>query len=270
MSVVCPQGHTSQSEDYCDTCGAPIEAGGGQSAAPEPTSPAEPTGPASCPHCGAAAPPKALFCENCGYDFTTGTAPQPRDPLDLGPSTGPLAQVATAEPPPQSESAGAESGQAERAAGEPGEVAEAAAGLPTPPTPGPDTWVAEVWVDPDWYEAQEPEDPMPAPGSPRVVPLREASVLVGRPSASRHIRPDIDAGTDTGVSRRHCQLSTDGHRWWVEDLDSSNGTYVGGAGEELPSTPIDVGVRRELSDGDRVFVGGWTRIVVRKALPGEA
>lgn len=141
--------------------------------------------------------------------------------------------------------------------------------MPTPPTPGPDTWVAELWVDPDWYAAQDPEDPMPAPGSPRVIPLREASVLVGRPSASRNIRPEVDAGEDTGVSRRHCQLSTDGLRWWVEDLDSANGTYVGPAGEPLPTTPLEVGVRHELADDERVFLGGWTRLVVRKALPGE-
>ena len=25
MSAVCPNGHTSESEDYCDTCGSPID-----------------------------------------------------------------------------------------------------------------------------------------------------------------------------------------------------------------------------------------------------
>src|SRR5690606_18197822 len=87
-----------------------------------------------------------------------------------------------------------------------------------PPPPGGDTWVAELWVDPDWYAAQQAEDPMPSVGLPVLIPLRERSVLVGRPSASRNIRPQVDAGADSGVSRRHCQLNTDGHRWWVEDL----------------------------------------------------
>ena len=53
------------------------------------------------------------------------------------------------------------------------------------------------------------------------------SVLVGRPSASRSIHPDIDCSGDIGVSRRQAQLTTDGQRWWVEDLQSANGTYVG-------------------------------------------
>ena len=98
----------------------------------------------------------------------------------------------------------------------------------------------------------------------------QRSVLVGRPSVSRGIHPQVDCGADTGVSRRHCQLSTDGQRWWVEDLQSSNGTYVSPAGEALPTDPIPPGQRRELGDGDRLYLGAWTRLVVRKALPGEA
>ncbi len=161
----------------------------------------------------------------------------------------------------------------EQPGGEPADPASAApsgAHLPTPPVPGPDQWVVEIWIDPDWYAAQQPEDPMPSAGLPGLVVLRERSVLVGRPSVSRGIHPQVDCGADTGVSRRHCQLSTDGQRWWVEDLQSSNGTYVSPAGEPLPTDPIPAGQRRELADGDRVYLGAWTRLVVRKALPGEA
>ena len=110
---------------------------------------------------------------------------------------------------------------------------------------------------------------MPSAGLPGLVVLRDRSVLVGRPSVSRGIHPQVDCGADTGVSRRHCQLSTDGQRWWVEDLQSSNGTYVSPAGEPLPTDPIPAGQRRELTDGDRIYLGAWTRLVVRKALPGE-
>jgi pSer/pThr/pTyr-binding forkhead associated (FHA) protein len=128
----------------------------------------------------------------------------------------------------------------------------------------------EVWVDPDWYEAQDVDDPLPSPGMPAVVPLRERSVLVGRTSSSRNIHPPVDLGADNGVSRRHAQLTTDGQRWFVEDLQSSNGTYVGGSGEPLPSTPLPPGQRRELDDDDRVYLGAWTRLVVRRATAGEA
>ena len=146
-----------------------------------------------------------MFCEACGYDFTTGThaaaagaARRAGGPLDADVTGGGAAPAAG-----DDRAAGA---GARRAAFD---------------------WVAEVWIDPAWYEAQESPDPMPSPGLPEVVPLRDTSLLVGRTSRSRNIHPDIDCGTDSGVSRRQAQLTTDGTRWWVEDLDSANGTFVG-------------------------------------------
>ena len=69
-------------------------------------------------------------------------------------------------------------------------------------------WVAEVWIDPAWYEAQQSPDPMPSPGLPVVVPLRSKSILIGRTSRSRNIHPQIDCESDSGVSRRQTQLTT--------------------------------------------------------------
>ena len=134
---------------------------------------------------------------------------------------------------------------------------------------GPFDWVAEVWIDPAWYEAQESPDPMPSPGLPDVVPLRGSSLLVGRTSRSRNIHPEIACESDSGVSRRQAQLTTDGHRWWVEDLESANGTFVAPASGALPDDPIAVGVKRELAADDRVYLGAWTRLVIRPATDEE-
>ncbi|MBD5787207.1 FHA domain-containing protein [Cellulosimicrobium terreum] len=284
MSAVCPNGHASASTDYCDVCGAPIaaaepspgsapgnrapDAGGSGPAAPASADPV------TCPNCSSPASAAALFCENCGYDFTTGSAPDPVEPssvLSLDPpaptgSPAPTVPAGPAEPDPGT----AEPDPVSAVTGASTPAAPSGTHLPTPSVPGPDQWVVEVWVDPDWYTAQQPEDPMPSAGLPGLVVLRERSVLVGRPSASRGIHPQVDCGSDTGVSRRHCQLSTDGQRWWVEDLQSSNGTFLSPAGEPLPTDPIPAGQRREVSDGDRVYLGAWTRLVVRRAMPGEA
>jgi hypothetical protein len=249
MTVNCPSGHPSTSTDYCDVCGLPIPAGAPASsadpaAAADPgasaTPPASPAAPAAapagqlCPNCSDAASADALFCETCGYDFTTGTMPRPASSLDL--SAGPAPTT-----PPATPSA-------------PAALAE---------------WVVERWVDPDWYAVQQSDDPCPSPGLPAVIPLTEKSLLIGRPSRSRGISPEIDCGDDTGVSRRQAQLTTDGQRWWVEDLQSSNGTYVASAAGPLPETPIIPGQRQELNPDDRVYVGAWTRLVVRKATPEE-
>ncbi|MFD7311291.1 FHA domain-containing protein [Promicromonospora sp. NPDC059942] len=319
MTVVCPEGHTSQATDYCDVCGTPIPAGAGAassggSAAPgsvatgtgasggAPAAPAEGSaGPVTCPNCGDVSPADSLFCENCGYDFTTGTPappPPPTSGLDLGdldatqPAIGSVAGAGAASagsaPVPVGTPSGEPAGSASVAsapvsAGVPGPAgAPASAGVPAPapspdggglaapPVPGDEAWVAEIWVDPDWYAHERPEDPMPSAGLPGLVTLRQRSLLVGRPSRSRGIHPDIDCGSDPGVSRRHCQLTTDGQRWWVEDLGSSNGTFVAAAGDPLPDSPLNQGVRREIEENDRVFLGAWTRLVIRKALPGEA
>lgn len=231
MSVnTCPNGHPSTASDYCDTCGAPMPAGGDP--APPVATPASSSAKA-CASCGTDNPPDALFCESCGYDFTTGAMPRPLAP----PSSLDLSVPAAAAPP-------------------------LAPGVPM-------EWVAEVWVDPDWYAEQDSDEPCPSPGLPVVVPLTVRSVLVGRTSKSRGIHPDIDCGADVGVSRRQAQLSTDGTRWWVEDLQSSNGTYVGSAAGPLPTDALVPGQRRELAEDDRVYVGACTRIVVRRATDTE-
>ena len=91
MTAVCPAGHTSTSDDYCDVCGMPIEASPSTAEAgtpPPPTeapaqAPAQTSRPAqNCPNCGTPNVADALFCEACGYDFTTGTMPRPVESPD--------------------------------------------------------------------------------------------------------------------------------------------------------------------------------------------
>jgi len=268
-TTTCPNGHPSASSDYCDTCGAPIgqpqppdadsasvsglaassraaqtsgtaakdAAGTGSSSATGGSAPSGAATPAAtqpCPNCALVNAADALFCEGCGYDFTTGTMPrQSTNPLDLG-------------------------------------AAPARPAVPDPVTASADVqWVAEVWVDPDWYAEQHSDEPCPSPGLPVVLPLRTQSLLVGRTSRSRNIHPEIECSADIGVSRRQAQLTTDGQRWWVEDLQSSNGTFVAAASAALPTDALTSGQRRELAPDDRIYVGAWTRIVVRRATPEE-
>lgn len=243
----CPAGHETTATDYCDVCGIAMDAApaaGGDS--PNDTSmlptvpPAEDDAAAgaaagTCPSCQTSNPADALFCEACGYDFTTGSMPRQARPPAAAPDAAAVTPAAD-------------------------------------PNPSPvitDGWVAEIWIDPDWYADQKSTDPLPSPGLPIVVPLKHQSILIGRASRSRNITPDIDLSTDNGISRRHAQLTTDGTRWWVEDLGSSNGTYVGGSVGPLPTQAVPPGQRKEISVDDRVYLGAWTRIVVRKASAGE-
>lgn len=85
------------------------------------------------------------------------------------------------------------------------------------------------------------------------IPLVEQpESLVGRTDDVSGIYPDVDmtphGGEEGGVSRRHARLIFEGGKWFVEDLDSTNGTYVNET-ELAPKT------RTALSDGDAVGFG---------------
>ncbi len=131
---------------------------------------------------------------------------------------------------------------------------------------GPARWVAEIWIDPEWYRIQQAPEQLPSPGQPIIKALRLPRIIIGRASADA--RPELDCNGDTGVSRRQAALTTDGVRWFVEDLGSSNGTYLGRIDRPLPIDPLTR--RTELGHHDRIYVGSWTRIVVRPALLQEA
>jgi hypothetical protein len=87
-TTTCPAGHESTTDDYCDTCGAPIGAPtgaaaptGGEAEVPGTEGgnapPATAAGPpeAACPSCGE--PVAGRFCESCGYDVESGTPAAP-------------------------------------------------------------------------------------------------------------------------------------------------------------------------------------------------
>jgi pSer/pThr/pTyr-binding forkhead associated (FHA) protein len=85
---------------------------------------------------------------------------------------------------------------------------------------------------------------------------------IGRRSAARDLEPEIDlAGPppDPGTSRLHALLiaAADG-TWAVLDPGSANGTLLNGR-------EIVVGELVPLREGDRINLGAWTVITVRRA-----
>lgn len=52
--------------------------------------------------------------------------------------------------------------------------------------------------------------------------------------------------TDQTISRRHCELTPDDSRWYINDLDSANGTFVNG---------VRTHGRRRLHSGDQIRTG---------------
>jgi pSer/pThr/pTyr-binding forkhead associated (FHA) protein len=77
-------------------------------------------------------------------------------------------------------------------------------------------------------------------------------LLIGRDDAARSIHPDVDLGPhggyDAGVSRRHAILAFHDGVCTVEDLGSSNGTYVNGK-RLVPQATVP------LANGDELACG---------------
>ena len=71
---------------------------------------------------------------------------------------------------------------------------------------------------------------------------------------------DVAVAGDTEMSRRHTRLRVEGSRVLVEDLGSTNGTYVGG---ERISSPVWL-------DSDTELKLGLSRMTVRVAAPVPA
>ncbi len=167
----------------------------------------------TCSNCGEPHGDADVFCESCGFDFITGTLPEPEPPvtsLGLTPATPTVAGAAT-------------------------EVVTIAVdrafyarmdtdGVLEFPNPEPDQLTVEITGD---------------------------QVLIGRERPSRNIFPDIDVAADPAVSSRHALLARrpDGS-WQITDLGSTNGTYIADSTVAItphvpvpvaPGTPIFVG-----------------------------
>jgi hypothetical protein len=232
---ICPNGHGSTDEEYCEVCGRAMN--GSPSPAPPVTREPEPApalqGATVCPACGT--PLDGRFCEACGHDSLVAPPAAPAVP---SPSSAPNPPVSTAPQPP-------------------------------PQAPQAHTWTATVTADRAYYDSviaiggpDAGDIAFPAYCPDRYFPLRTNQTSIGRRSTSRGIHPDIDLTgppEDPGVSHLHAVLvvAPDG-ALSIVDLGSSNGTTV----NDNPTT-LRANIPHPLSDGDQIHLGAWTTITVR-------
>lgn len=83
-------------------------------------------------------------------------------------------------------------------------------------------------------------------------PLSNEESQIGRWDADNGIFPDVDLDAfdaDAKVSRRHARVISRNGSFMVEDLGSTNGTFVNRGRRLLPGSP------QALTDGDEIIVG---------------
>ncbi len=88
--------------------------------------------------------------------------------------------------------------------------------------------------------------------APLHFPPGKTEIIVGREDPVSNVFPDVDltdhGGDEGGVSRRHARIFSQGSQIFVEDLNSTNYTYV----NQQRLTP---GQPHPLNDGDEIRFG---------------
>lgn len=177
-----------------------------------------------CPNCGKQNNDTARFCEECGTKFEPAASeihetqqPPSRPPSSPGLRASTVTSVGI---PPIAES----NGKKEEAPVEPGNASGAHSVL-----------VIER-----------------GGGQNSEFPLTNEESQIGRWDADNGIFPDVDLDafdSDAKVSRRHARIIYRNGVFMVEDLGSTNGTFVNRGRRLLPGSP------HTLSDGDEIIVG---------------
>jgi len=290
--ALCPNGHDSASDDFCDVCGMRI--GGtpkGPATGPSPAVSARPrpdTAAETCPRCGT--PRTGQFCEACGFNFhgprfipagpppSAPGGPPPSAPAAPPAPAGPLTSSSAGPLPPAPAIPPTSVGSAAPSA-PPAPSAESAPSVPSARSassspsmssfPYPQvTWTAVVGADRAYYERVQsltgPEGAavtFPPYCAERRFQLVGNQMRIGRRSVSRGLAPEIDLTgppSDPGISRLHAVLiATPDGSWAVLDPGSANGTVVNGS-------EIGIGDQVSLHDGDRINLGAWTAITVHR------
>jgi hypothetical protein len=202
VTVVCPNGHVSETSDYCDQCGAPIVGPTAVLPAVEDLDTSPAVLPAPCPDCGAPRSSDGHFCEGCGHDFLAA--------------------------------------------------------------PEATVWEALASADRAQFDRLGASGvSFPVGYGERRFALTGAAMRIGRSRG----RPgeealEIDlAGEpeDPGISRLHAVFERqDDGSYAVRDLGSTNGTTINDNG------PVGTVAAVRLGEGDRIHVGAWTTITLRR------
>lgn len=259
MALNCPQcgNENPDSAGFCDNCGASLS--GAAPAQPQqpaaPAAPAQgaPAGGATCPQCGASVIPGEAFCDNCGADLS---------------SVQPGGQ-----PPPQQQQP--QQQQAPPAQPAPQQPAQApAGGGVTCPTCGSSQPAGQAFCDNCGAQLSGappsgPPPSVPPPVQPSVQPVGrprlvvagtgveidlsgKAEAAIGREDPVSGVFPEVDltphGGEEGGVSREHAKLTFQGNQWQVQDLNSTNFTFVN-------NQKLNPGMPQPLNDGDQVRLG---------------
>lgn len=237
--IVCPNCNHQNPEGAaaCEACYSPLPAT------------------TSCPQCGATVQTDATFCGQCGYNLQPSTAQsEAQEPVS---ASDPLSGEIPATAVSKSEANSNQEFEAAQPLTPPDPLLGVSPGLgseTSTPTPKP-------------VVTAQPSPPPPAPSSATQLQVQTARLVhvqtnttlelpqhldvihIGKPNDM--IPPDIDVSGFANseiVSRIHADIRIEADAFYLEDVGSSNGTYIN-------NLPLPKGNRHRLRPGDRIALG---------------
>ena len=214
-----------------------------------------------CPHCGAPVQTDAGFCGQCGSSLRPTTATEVEATVAPGVSAG-MPDLVTPEPlvqPEPLESVQSAGHGNSSPASDPmtlpatamsssvEEPATSAAAItpPSPPSPSPAVTGSSK------TQLQQQTARLLHVQTDTVIELPQNLSVVHIGKSNDRIPPDVDVSgfpNSEVVSRVHADIRVEGDSYYIEDVGSSNGTYVN-------NMPMPPGNRHRLRPGDRIALG---------------
>lgn len=226
---------------------------------------------ATCPNCQASVQADASFCGQCGYDLressgseSTATASSPAgepvaEPVSesSGESAGEPTGEFSAESAGESFSEFSQSVNFDESISFGGLAASTGSGLESAAS----STTSSTASIPTATKIQMPGASLPKASLRHVqtqtsiaIPGQLSIVRIGKPN--NHTPPDIDVSgfpESEIVSRVHANLLVEDTVYYLEDIGSSNGTYINGL-------PLPAGNRHRLNAGDRIAFGKGDKV----------
>jgi hypothetical protein len=216
----------------------------------------------SCPSCGSTVQADASFCGQCGFNLRTAAASE-GEAVEPPPTVAPnfdIPDLLPAEPlvepePLMSPVSEAVANPAASSANPPAPVAverhNLSQGLVSPPPPPPSPPSADFKTQ---LQIQSAKLLHVQTNATIELPQNLSVIHLGKPND--RIPPDVDVSgfpNSEIVSRIHADIRVEGGVYYIEDVGSSNGTYINNA-------PLPIGNRHRLRSGDRIALGKGDRV----------
>jgi ribosomal protein L40E len=246
--IVCPNCHHQNPEgaNQCEACYTPLPAT------------------TTCPDCGASVQADATFCGQCGFNLRPGASTQEPEtvvaeasaipPTVVSPVVSNLVSSAPLMAPeplvnqvvasPNLEKSGAEIPVASEL-----EIPISPSVAQFVPQTSPSTVVPVAGAAKTQLQQQKAQLIHIQSNTPIELLANFLIIHIGKPNEL--IPPDVDVSgfpNSEVVSRHHADIRVEGDAYYIEDVGSSNGTYIN-------NTPLLKGNRHRLRPGDRVALG---------------